>query len=265
MATDSPTDALDRGYDDADARDDGARMTFLEHLDELRKRILYSIYAVAACAVGAFWYVNPMFDYMKGYFRQHGGELIFTQPTEGFMLQLKVGFLAALILAAPFVFSQLWLFVAPGLYAKEKRVVIPFVFFSSVLFGAGVAFGHLQAFPVMWQFFASFSDEALTFMPTIGYAFSFYVKILLGLGLIFQMPMLVFFLARFGVVTAGFLVRKFKYAVLVMFVIAAIITPSPDIPTQLMFVAPMLVLYAVSIGVAWVFQKRRPKAEDAAA
>jgi sec-independent protein translocase protein TatC len=240
-----------------DGLQEGGRMSFLEHLDEFRRRILYALYAVVASAVVVFAFIGPLFDYMKGYFMANGGELIYTHPTEGFMLQLKIGLLAAVLMASPFVFSQLWMFIAPGLYAKEKRVVVPFVFFSTLLFLGGAAFAHLQAFPIMWQFFASFEDELLSFMPTIREAFSLYTKIILGLGLVFQMPMLIFFLARFGIVTPRFMVRKFKYAVLLMFVVAAIITPTPDIATQLLFVAPMLVLYVISIGVAWVFRKRK--------
>jgi sec-independent protein translocase protein TatC len=266
----SPPDANPDGtaadYDDLEegAREEGARMSFLEHLDEFRRRILYSIYAVVASAVAVFAFIGPLFDYMKNYFIANGGQLIYTHPTEGFMLQLKIGLLAAVLLASPFVFSQLWMFIAPGLYAKEKRVVVPFVVFSTLLFLTGAAFAHFQAFPIMWQFFASFEDELLSFLPTIRQAFSLYTKIILGLGLVFQMPMLIFFLARFGIVTPRFLVRKFKYAVLLMFVVAAIITPTPDIATQLLFVAPMLVLYVVSIGVAWVFRRRKPPADEAA-
>jgi sec-independent protein translocase protein TatC len=253
-------------YDDLedDAREEGARMSFLDHLDELRRRILYSIYAVVASAAVVFAFIGPLFDHMKSYFIENGGQLIYTHPTEGFMLQLKIGLLGAVLVASPFVFSQLWLFIAPGLYAKEKRVVVPFVVFSTLLFLTGAAFAHFEAFPIIWTFFASFEDDLLLFYPTIRQAFSLYVKIVIGLGLVFQMPMLIFFLARFGIVTPRFLIRKFKYAVLLMFVVAAIITPTPDIATQLLFVAPMLVLYVVSIGVAWVFRRRKPADDEAA-
>ena len=169
-----------------------------------------------------------------------------------------------LLVAAPFVLYQVWLFVAPGLYSHEKRFAIPFVLASSVFFFTGAAFSHYVAFPVTWMFFINFSSAYVDFMPRAGPAFSLYVKMLLGFGLIFQMPMLVFFLARFGIVTAGFLAKKTKYAILIIFVVAAVITPTADIPTQLIFAAPMMVLYGISIGVAWVFQKRkRPEtAED---
>jgi len=137
--------------------------------------------------------------------------------------------------------------------------VIPFVLFSSVLFFAGAYFGHRLGFPAMWRFFASYEIPGLSYMPALDITFGFYVKVILGLGLVFQMPMLVFFLARFGIVTAKFLAKQFRYAVLIIFIIAAVITPSADIATQVVFAAPMLVLYILSIGVAFVFGKAKPK------
>jgi sec-independent protein translocase protein TatC len=176
------------------------------------------------------------------------------------MFSLKISFVSALILASPFVFAQVWLFVAPGLYSREKRVAIPFVACSSILFLTGAAFAHFGAFPLMWKFFASYELDGVKFLPTLDETFSFYVYTLLGAGVVFQMPMLVFFLARFGIVTAGFLWRHFKYAILVIFIVAAIITPSPDVVTQTAFALPMIGLYLISIGVAAAFGKKRPKA-----
>jgi sec-independent protein translocase protein TatC len=241
---------------------DRSRMSFLEHLDELRRRILYSVYALTACFAVTFWYWDRLYAYLANYFRANGGTLIFSQPMAGFMFSLKISALAALLIASPFIFAQIWLFVAPGLYAREKKVVIPFVLFSTILFLAGAAFAHIIAYPMMWKFFASYQIEGIQFFPTIDLTFSFYVKVVLGLGLVFQMPMLVFFLSRFGVVSAGFLVRKFKYALLIIFIAAAVITPSADVVTQLVFAAPMLVLYGVSIVVAWIFGKKRDKEND---
>jgi sec-independent protein translocase protein TatC len=240
--------------------DDSSRMSFLEHLDELRRRILYSVYAILACCLVTFVYWDPMFRYLIEYFQANGGHLQYTKPASAFMFSLKVGVLAALLVALPFVFTQFWFFVAPGLYAKEKKVVIPFVALSSLLFAGGAYFAHVVGFPVMWKFFASYDQIAgLDFNPILDDTFSFYVKVVLGLGAIFQMPMLVFFLARFGIVTAGFLLKKFKYAVLIIFIAAAVITPSGDLVSQMVFAGPMMVLYGVSIGVAWMFgKKRRP-------
>ena len=251
----------DRDAEDDDGLDVRARMGFLDHLDELRRRLLYSIIAVASCLAVTFWYWEPMFTYLVTYFKDNsnGGEVVYTNATSGFMFSLKVSAVAALVVAAPFVFSQIWLFVAPGLYSKEKKMAIPFVFFSSMLFFCGAAFAHIVGFPTMWRFLASYQIAGVKFLPNLDDTFTFYTYTLLGAGLVFQMPMLVFFLARFGVVTAGFMLKKFKYAVLVIVVIAAIITPSSDPVNLTIFSAPMVVLYVVSIGVAWLFGKKRPK------
>jgi sec-independent protein translocase protein TatC len=254
--------------DGAEPLDDRSKMSFLEHLDELRRRILYSLYVLLACCAVTFYFWDPLFKFYINYFGQLGGHLVFTQPMAGFMFSLKISALAALGVASPFIFSQAWLFVAPGLYAKEKKVVVPFVIFASMFFFAGAYFAHRIAFPSMWKFFASYevpavaspgtSTPALEFLPNLDTTFSFYVKTVLGLGLVFQMPMVVFFLARFGIVTAKFMIKQFKYAVLAIIVIAAIITPSGDPVNLTVFSAPMLVLYVLSIGVAWVFGKKRP-------
>ena len=243
--------------DDAESAEDRGRMSFLEHLDELRKRIIYSLYVLIACCVVSFFFWERLYRYYVTYFGSYGGELMYSQPMAGFMFSLKITGLVALIAAAPFMFSQLWLFVAPGLYAREKKVVIPFVVFSTLLFFGGAYFGHIQGFPAMWRFFASYEIPGLTYRPTLDMTFSFYVKVILGLGLVFQMPMLVFSLARFGIISAGFMLKHFKYAMLGIVVLAAVITPSGDIMTLAVFAAPMLVLYIVSIGVAWLFGKKK--------
>lgn len=258
MSPDSESSALVGATDQIESDvDERSRMSFLDHLDEFRRRILYSLYAVLASCLLTFWFLDPMFQYLTTYFQEYGGRLVFTQPMGGFMFSLKVGVLSGLILAAPFVFSQVWLFVAPGLYAREKKVVIPFVVLSSLLFFAGAYFAHVVGFPTMWKFFASFETATLEFLPDLSIVFSFYVKIIIGMGLVFQMPILVFFLAKFGVVTARFMLVKFKYAVLGIFVLAAVITPSGDAVSLAVFAAPMLVLYVLSIGVAWIFGKKQ--------
>ncbi len=251
----------DRFVNDAEEAHGGSRMSFLEHLDELRRRIIYSLYAVAGAGAVTFFYAGRLNVFMLRYFKLTAADnkvqLLATQLTEGFMFEFKVALLAAAVLAAPFVFAQLWFFVAPGLYAREKKIVIPFVLSATVLFGSGVAFAHYIAFPAMVKFFVGFMNEYLTMMPSLELLFGFYVKMVLGLGLIFELPMLVFFLARFGIVTAGMLLKYTKYAILLIFIIAAIVTPSPDPVNQCIFAAPMLVLYGLSIGIAWMFGKKR--------
>jgi sec-independent protein translocase protein TatC len=247
----------------AEEAGDRSRMTFLEHLDELRKRLIWSAWALLASCAVTFLFWERMYLYAVGYFNAFGGQLIFNQPMAGFMFSLKLSALVGVILAAPFLFSQLWLFVAPGLYAREKRVAIPFVLSSSLLFGLGAWFAHEIAFPSMLRFFAGYEMGGIRYFPNLETIFGFYVKVVLGLGLIFQIPILVFFLSRFGMLTAGFMLRKFKYAVLIIFVVAAIITPTGDPVNLAVFAAPMLALYVFSIGVAWMFGKKR-RDDDAA-
>lgn len=248
--------------------EDGARMTFLEHLDELRKRLMVSLAALLVAFILVFAIPIPptwsppiryIYDFIMRPLQEilpEGGTLIFTEPLEAFFLYFKVAALAALVLASPVILLQVWLFVAPGLYAHEKRFAIPFVLFGTIFFVAGALFSHYVVFPVAWSFFASFATDYMTFMPRIQPAFSLYVKMLLAFGIVFEMPTVVLILARVGVVTPRFLIRNIKYAILVIFIIAAIITPTPDPVGQTLMAAPMIVLYGVSIVIAWLFAKK---------
>ena len=245
-----------------DSSDGSARMSFLDHLEELRKRIIYSLYGLIAGCVISFWFAVELTHYLERYLTRFGGKLIYTELTGGFMFYFKVGGLAGLLLATPVILYQMWLFIAPGLYQREKRVVFPFVASATTLFALGVAFAHFVAVPSMLQFFASFSNEWVDMRPNISDAFDFYVKMVLAFGITFQLPILVFFLARFGIVTAGFLWKHFRYAILIIFIVAAIATPTPDPVNQTIFAAPMILLYLLSVLVAWIFQKRKKKDDD---
>ena len=240
---------------------DAGRMSFLEHLDELRKRLIASLIGIVIGCVVAFIfldkYVLPFIMLPMTQMLRAGGHLITTEPSEFFMLWLKVGFFAGLIFAMPFILYQVWLFVAPGLYSHEKRFAIPFVLFASIFFFGGALFSHYVAFPVTWGFFIAFNPSYIEFMPKIGPAFSLYFKMMLACGAVFQMPVLVFALARMGVVTAGFLLRNIKYATLIIAIAGAILSPGGDIASQMILAGPMMALYIISIGVAWAFQKRR--------
>lgn len=252
-------DELDETSDDSEG---SSRMSFLDHLEELRKRIIYSVYAILGGCALSFFFAQRLTTYLQKYLTAMGGKLIYTEFTGGFFFYFKVGALSGLILAMPVVLWQFWMFIAPGLYQKEKKVVIPFVLSASTLFGSGVAFAHFVAIPSMLKFFGSFENESLRMMVNANDAFSFYVLMVLAFGLVFQMPILVFFLARFGIVTAGFMWKHFRYAILIIFIIAAVATPSADPVNQTIFAAPMIVLYVISIGVAKVFQKKKPKDDD---
>jgi len=250
---------LNDDIDETSAEADGSsRMSFLDHLEELRKRIIYSVYAILAGCALSFFFAQQLTNYLQKYLTAMGGKLIYTDFTGGFFFYFKVGALSGLILAMPVVLWQFWMFIAPGLYQKEKKVVIPFVMSASTLFGSGVAFAHFVAIPSMLKFFNSFENEYIRQMVNATEAFTFYVLMVLAFGIVFQMPILVFFLARFGIVTAGFMWKHFRYAILIIFIIAAIATPSADPVNQTIFAAPMIVLYIISIGVAKVFQKKKP-------
>lgn len=250
-------------YEDRD-EDSTSKMSFLEHLDELRKRLIASVAAIAVGFFVCLFFIEKIFAFIMRPLLTvlpPGGHFIYTEPAEMFMLQLKGAALAGLILATPVVLYQLWLFIAPGLYANEKKFAIPFVFMATFFFVAGVMFSHFIAFPWTWAFFASFTTDYVEFMPKVSPVFSFYAKMLLAFGVIFQMPTLVFFLARFGLVTARFLIRYFKYAVLIIFIIAAVLTPGTDVVSQLMMALPMMLLYIISIGIAWMFGRKKPAPE----
>jgi len=243
---------------DAEPLDDSSRMSFLEHLDELRKRLIYSVYSLlAGCAI-AFFFVGRIqeFIFVPLFEMLGGNQFIYTRGFEPFMLTMKTGALAGLMVASPLIIYQLWLFIAPGLYSHEKKFAIPFVFFCTVFFLLGAAFSHWVAFPWTWAFFKSWENSYMQFLPNIGDAFSIYVKMLLAFGLIFQMPTVVFFLARMRLVTAGFLARHTKYAVLIIFIVAAVISPGTDVVSQALMAGPMLGLYGISILIAWIVAPR---------
>lgn len=238
----------------------GGKMTFLEHLEELRKRIIYSLVSILAGMFVAFFFIQEIFDFIMRPMQQllpPGQTLIYTNPTEAFMLYVKIALIAGLIIASPLVFTQVWLFIAPGLYAHEKRLAIPFVAMSTVLFVAGAAFSHLVVFPITWRFFVGFTSDILTFMPRIEPAFSIYLRLLLALGITFQLPVLVLFLARLGLITPRFMLRNFKYAVLIIFMTAAVLSPDGGGVGLLAMGTPVIVLYILSIGLAWIFGRKR--------
>jgi sec-independent protein translocase protein TatC len=240
------------------------RMTFLEHLDELRKRITHAVVALLVGFLIAFAFIERIWIFVFARLTAQipDGKLIFTEPGEAFFLYIKMAAVAGLLISSPYVMYQVWLFIAPGLYANEKKLAVPFVVFASLLFVSGAAFSHYILFPFAWQFFASFSNEFLSFTPRVEPVWGLYVKLLLAMGAVFQLPMLMFVLARFGIVTAGFLVKNFKYAVLITFVISAVITPDGSMVPQVIMAGSMIVLYVLGIGVVWAFGKKRGARDD---
>ena len=252
-------------WDDEDAPDEsGGKMSFLDHLDELRRRIMWALGSVVVGFGIAIGFYQQLFNFVIDPMRAmipKGQTLIFTEPTEAMMIYIKIAVIAGILIASPAVMAQVWLFVAPGLYSHEKKLAIPFIILSSLFFIAGAAFAHYYAFPLTFQFFGSFSSDVLTYMPRIEPTFSLYMKLVLIFGAIFQMPTVVALLARLGLVTAGFMWRNFKYALLAIFIIGAVLSPGTDPVGQIAMAGPMVVLYLISIVFAWMFGKKK-KAEE---
>jgi len=251
------------GDRDDDEQDDGeAKMSFLEHLDELRKRIIYSAVSIFVGFLIAFIFIQQLFDFVMKPLQAGlpaGQHLVYTEPTEAFVLYLTIAGITGAVIALPLVMTQVWLFIAPGLYSHEKKMAIPFVVLSTIFFILGAAFSHYVVFPLTWKFFVSFTSDYLTFMPRIEPAFALYIKMVLAFGLVFQMPTIVLFLARMGVVTAGFLWKHTKYALLIIVIVSAIVTPDGGGVSLVAMSVPLFFLYLFSIGLAWMFGKRRKK------
>src|SRR5882672_2265323 len=218
--------------------------------------------AVGIALLVAFTFITKIYDFLMAPTMKHlpaGSKLIYTEPGEAFSLYIQLSLIVGVLMAAPFIMYQLWLFIAPGLYANEKKMAIPFVLLSTLGFVGGAAFNHYIMFPWMMAFFASFNTQDLVFMPKLDSVFSLYTKFLIAMAAVFQMPTLVFFLAKMRVITARFLISQFKYAVLLIFIISAVITPTGDPVTQTVFAAPMVALYVLGIAIAWVVGPKRIK------
>jgi sec-independent protein translocase protein TatC len=236
---------------------DARLLPFLGHLEELRKRIVFSVLGALVGFVVCWSYADSIFELMQQpiirALRRHGlaGGLVYLNPTEPFNLYLQVAMVGGLFAASPLVFYQLWLFIAPGLYRKERRYVLPFLLSTVGLFVAGGLFGYKTVYPASLDFLIGFGQQ---FQPmiTIGEYTRLFVTIVVGLGLVFEMPILVFFLALMRVITARWMWQNMRYSILAIFVVAAIVTPTPDILNMCLFAAPMVALYAISIGVAWL-------------
>ena len=243
-------------------------MSFLAHLEELRMRLIKSFIAVAVGFVGSWYYAERIFAWVQKPIMEalrHNGmeqKLVYLNPTEPFNMYLKVGFIAGLFLASPIVLYQLWAFIAPGLYRHEKRYIFPFLFSTVFLFCAGGYVGYSVVYPAALDFLIGYGKQ---FQPmiTIGEYTDLFLVIIVGMGIIFEMPILAGFLAAMGVVSPGFLWKNLRYSILVIFIIAAIVTPTTDVMNMCLFAAPMIVLSLVSILVAWLVHPRRRKAKTA--
>lgn len=249
-------------------RKDPNEMTFLEHLEELRVRLLWILGAAAVGTAVAFFYSKRLVAFLLA---PGGGKFQYIKPAEAFIVYLACSFVAGLVLVSPFIFYQLWRFIGPGLKPREKRVALPFIFFTTLCFAAGVAFGYWLLFPAM-RFFRSFQTEDLVANWTLGSYASLALRLVLATGLIFEAPVIVYFLARLGVVSPRTLVAKWQYIIVALLIVAAALTPGPDVFTQVLLAVPLILLYLISIAVAFLAYPRdkkgttgeEPPAEDEA-
>ena len=235
------------------------QMSFLDHLEELRKRIINSLIAIAVAFGACWWMADALFRAVSRPISKAGvTSLIMSTPTEGFNLELKLAVMAAIFLAAPFILGQVWLFISPGLYKHERRYALPFIFFSSLLFVLGGLFGYFVAFPFALQFLIEWEKNmGATVLINASEYFDLFIMVELGLAVIFEIPAVIFVLARIGLVSGPFLLRNTRYAILISAIVAAVITPTTDIPNMMMMMIPMVGLYLLGVGVAYLFGKKR--------
>lgn len=246
---------------------DASRAPLLDHLIELRRRMLWSVVALLIAFVGCFYFARPIFSFLVQPLVAAGqGKIIYTQVFEAFFVQVKVGFFAAAMIAFPVIATQLWQFVAPGLYRKERRALLPFLLATPVLFIAGASLAYYFAVPVALKFLLSFQgdlggieQEAL---PAVGNYLSFVMQFIMAFGIAFLMPVLIMLLERAGIVTRAQLIGARRYMIVAAFVVAAIFTP-PDVVSQLMLAVPLVLLYEITIATIWITERRRAKAETA--
>jgi len=254
--------------DDAVGEGHSGRMSLFGHLQDLRKRLTRCVIAVLVGFLASYAFagkllkilMQPMLDAIK---QSH---FIYTLPTEAFFTEMKIAFVAGIFLCSPYIFYQIWQFIAPGLYSHERKWIIPIAFFSALCFTIGAFFGYFVVFPFGFEFFASYTNEYLVFMPKLDEYLDFVLKLLFAFGIVFELPLFLFFLARLGIVTHEGLKAKRKYAILTSFILAAALTP-PDAISQTMMAVPLCILYELGVWLAFFFgKKKKPKpAEEPAA
>ncbi len=251
------TELVDRARAAVHDRAELPGMSLMEHLEELRSRLLWCVgFLLAGFAVAYIFHVR-LYDYVQKPVTDLGLKLNFTHPTDGLNLYLKTSFVGGAILASPFILYQIWLFISPGMYANEKKYVWPFMFATIALFLGGAWFGYRWVLPGAIKVLVLDFGKAFHPILTIEDYTGFFLAVILGLGVTFELPVLIFFLALFGIVDAKFLLKNFRYAVLAIFVIAAVICPTPDPIGMCLFATPMLALYFLGIAVAFLVHPAR--------
>lgn len=239
----------------------GEKQPFTSHLEELRKRLIYSLIAVGVSFIICFAFKEWLFKILTLpliAILPENSSMIFTSLPEAFFTYLKISFFGGLFLSSPFVLYQIWKFISPGLYVSEKKYALPFVLFSTIFFVGGSLFAYFVVFPFGFKFFVSFATDFIKPMLTLKEFLSFSCKLLLAFGIIFELPIFMFFMARIGLVNSKALATKRKYAILITFIVAAVLTP-PDIVTQIMMAIPVMLLYEISIWVVKLSEKKEAK------
>jgi sec-independent protein translocase protein TatC len=241
--------------------EESGKMSFLEHLDELRKRLVHIAAYIGIGFLASWFFHERIYNFLAAPLMKvlpPGQKLVFTTVTEVFTVYMKVAFLAGIFLTIPFILYEIWKFIAPGLYRKEKKYVVPFLVSSVLLFALGGAFCYIIVLPAAFKFLIELGSS-FTPMIKIGEYLDLTNMMLLGFGLIFEMPVIVAFLSIFGLVSAKFLWNKFSYAIVGIVALAAVISPTGDAFNLMVWSAPMVLLYIISIGVAAIFGWRRKK------
>jgi sec-independent protein translocase protein TatC len=258
-----PSEALSKARAVVTERAELPGMSLMEHLEELRKRIIHSAIYLAAGFFVAWFFHDRIVQLFQAPLVHIGKTLMFTHPMDALNLYLQASLVAGSILASPFVLYQVWLFIAPGLYKKEQRFVVPFMAATVGLFLTGAAFGYFLVLPAAIKILVVDFGHNFTPMISIDDYTGFFLSVILGLGISFELPILIFFLAMFGIVSPKFLWKNIRYAILAVFVVAAVICPSPDPWTMCIYALPMLGLYLAGIGVAWWVHPKGRKAKEA--
>ena len=234
------------------------------HIADLRKRLTISTITVVIMFFACFTFYEPILEWMMAPVKHAlpaGTSMIAVEIQETFFTAMKVAFFAGFIISLPVIFWQLWLFLAPGLYDHEKKLVVPFVFFATLMFLLGASFAYYIVVPIGFDFLIAFGNSVVSVLPSIGKYVGFFTKLMIGFGIAFELPVITFFLAKIGLVNDQMLKDFFRYAVVLIFIISAILTP-PDVISQVLMAAPLLILYGVSIYIAKVFNPAQKEEEE---
>ena len=234
------------------------------HIADLRKRLTISTITVVVMFFACFSFYEPILEWMMAPVKHAlpaGTSMIAVEIQETFFTAMKVAFFAGFIISLPVIFWQLWLFLAPGLYDHEKKLVVPFVFFATLMFLLGASFAYYIVVPIGFDFLIAFGNSVVSVLPSIGKYVGFFTKLLIGFGIAFELPVITFFLAKIGIVNDQMLKDFFRYAVVLIFIVAAVLTP-PDVISQVLMAAPLLILYGVSIYIAKVFNPAQKEEEE---